>query len=229
MDVNIAAVLAFAFVSGVTPGPNNVMMMVSGVNYGVRQSLPHYFGICVGFPVMLLCLGLGLGRVITEFPTVHSVVQTLGVLYLLWMAWKIASARPDPLVLDEQDFDGQATDGPSLEQAQSKPFTFFQAALFQWVNGKAWVMVMGAIATYTVVDPHVEGNFWVMAVQILVITTCFFMVGFVSAGVWLMGGVALKPWLSRERWLIRFNQVMGALLALSILPVVWTLLSDFRG
>lgn len=220
MDVNIAAVLAFAFATAVSPGPNNVMIMVSGVNYGVRRSMPHYLGICFGFPAMLLAMGLSLGQVMTQFSMIHPIIQVLGILYLLWLAWKIATAKPEIDALNT---------GEENTASGSKPLTFFQAALFQWVNGKAWVMVTGAIATYTVIDPTVQDSDWVMAMQVLVITSCFLMVGFFSAGIWLMGGVALKPWLSREHWLIRFNQIMGVLLALSVLPVVWEVIADFYG
>ncbi len=152
------AILLFAFTASITPGPNNVMIMTSGVNYGVRHSLPHFFGICLGFPVMVILVGLGIGTVFERFPVVHEVIKVVGVAYLLYLSWRIATASP-----------------VSLEGGQGKPLTFWQAVLFQWVNPKAWVMVTGAVAAFTSVSNGIY-------LQVLLITSAFTLAVFPLCG-----------------------------------------------
>jgi len=125
----VLSVLLFALVSTVTPGPNNIMIMTSGVNFGVWRTLPHYLGICFGFPAMVVAISLGLGKVFEAFPQLHLVIKVLGITYLLYLAWRIATTATE--------IDGEKT---------SKPLSFLQAAAFQWVNPKAWVMAVGALA-----------------------------------------------------------------------------------
>ena len=129
----LLAFILFAFVTSVTPGPNNMMLLASGVNFGIRRSLPHMLGISLGFMLLVAAVGLGLGQLFEQFPPLYTVLRYGGAAYLLYLAWKIAgSGAPDA--------DGKAT---------GKPFTFLQAAAFQWVNPKAWIMAIGAITTYT--------------------------------------------------------------------------------
>ena len=111
------AVLFFAFSTTITPGPNNIMIMSSGVNYGVKASLPHWLGICLGFPLMVLLVGLGFGLVFDRYPHLHQLIKVLGTAYLLYLAWRIASARPE-----------------TIATGKSKPLSFWQAAAFQWVT-----------------------------------------------------------------------------------------------
>ena len=117
----LPSLVLFAFVAGFTPGPNNIMIMVSGLNYGIRPSMPHFFGICFGFPVMFLVLGFGLGYVFDLYPVLHNLIKVVGVVYILYLSWLIA-------VTKDSDLNGQ----------DARPLTFFQGALFQWVNPKAW-------------------------------------------------------------------------------------------
>lgn len=195
MDV-FFAVLFFAFSTTITPGPNNIMMLSSGVNYGVRPSLPHFFGICFGFPVMVLLVGLGFGVVFDRLPQLHSWIKVIGVLYLLWLAWKIGSASPS-----------------RIEGADAKPFSFLQAALFQWVNGKAWMMASGAVAAFTTVS----GNAWWDITQI---TTAFLLVSFPCVGLWLTCGALLRTVLNQPLYQRLFNWAMALLLVLSVVPVL---------
>ena len=118
----------FAFVSSITPGPNNVMLTASGATFGYRRTLPHMLGISAGVAVMLLMVGAGLGTVFETMPVLYSILKYVGAGYLLYLAWRIASAN---------GMDGAA--------ARSKPFTFLEAAAFQWVNPKAWIMSVGMI------------------------------------------------------------------------------------
>lgn len=190
------AVLFFAFSTTITPGPNNVMIMSSGVNYGIKASLPHWLGICLGFPLMVLVVGLGFGVVFERLPHLHQLIKVLGVLYLLWLAWQIATAQPK-----------------AIEQGKSKPFSFFQAALFQWVNGKAWVMATGAVAAFTTVS----GVYWL---EVSIITAAFLLVAFPCVGAWLLFGAALRVVLTKPLFQRIFNICMALILALSIVPVL---------
>ncbi|WP_333607660.1 LysE family translocator [Arsukibacterium sp.] len=190
------AVLFFAFSTTITPGPNNVMIMSSGVNYGIRQSIPHWLGICLGFPLMVLLVGLGFGVVFDRFPHLHQLIKIIGTVYLLWLAWRIASARPE-----------------SIATGKSKPFSFWQAALFQWVNAKAWVMASGAVAAFT----SVTGVYWY---QVLLITLAFLLVAFPCVGLWLVCGSALRRVLTVPLLHRIFNISMGLLLLLSVVPVL---------
>lgn len=193
---SLYAVVLFAISSSVTPGPNNLMVMSSGVNFGVRRSLPLLAGICVGFTLMLLLVGLGFGQLFTLFPSLHIIIKCVGTLYLLYLAWLIAHSA------DELAGKGQA-----------HPLGFLKGALFQWVNAKAWVVATGAIAAFT----SAGAGFYE---QNLTLALTFFIISFPSVGIWLLFGSVLKRWLAGERARRRFNQAMGALLALSVLPVV---------
>lgn len=190
------AVLFFAFSTTITPGPNNVMIMSSGMNYGVKASVPHWLGICLGFPLMVLLVGLGFGVVFERYPHLHQLIKVLGVAYLIWLAWQIASAQPK-----------------SIEQGKSKPFSFIQAALFQWINGKAWVMASSAVAAFTVVG----GVYWI---DVSVITLAFLLMAFPCVGLWLVFGAALRTLLTKAIFQRIFNISMGIILLLSIVPVV---------
>lgn len=198
MDV-FFAVFFFALSSTITPGPNNIMMMSSGVNYGVRASLAHLCGICLGFPAMVLLVGLGFGLIFTTLPWLHTVIKVIGVVYLLWLAWKIAGSGA-----------GQ------IDTVQNKPLNFWQAAAFQWVNAKAWVMASGAIAAFTTVGGAVLP-------EVLQITAAFLLVSFPCVGAWLTFGAMLRRVLNQPHYRQWFNYSMALLLLLSVLPVVYEL------
>jgi threonine/homoserine/homoserine lactone efflux protein len=195
MDI-FFAVLLFAFSTTITPGPNNVMIMSSGVNYGTKASIPHYLGICLGFPFMVLLVGLGFGVVFDRYPNLHQLIKVAGVLYLLWLAWHIASAEPK-----------------AIEKGDRKPLSFWQAVLFQWVNAKAWVMATGAVAAFTTV----QGN---ALVEVFAITLAFLLVAFPCVGLWLVLGSVLRKLLTNPIMQRIFNVSMGLLLVASIIPVL---------
>lgn len=194
------ALLLFAFSAAITPGPNNVMLMSSGLNYGVRKSLPHLLGICLGFPVMVLLIGVGLGSIFERFPITHSIIQIFGILYLLYLAWIIATTKPH-----------------DIHTEKSKPFSFWQAALFQWINPKAWIMATGAIATYTTLNANIYQ-------QIGIIALIFLITAFPSAATWLFFGANLKRFLQSPKHQKTFNIAMALLLVGSIIPVLINLI-----
>ena len=192
----IAPVLSFAVSTTITPGPNTIMVMASGTNFGYRRTLRHILGISLGFPVMVIAVGLGLGGLFRALPGVHIVLKSLGCAYILWMAWKIATA------------DGV---GGSREKSGS-PFTFLQAAGFQWVNPKAWVMAVGAITAYT----SASGYFYF---EIALIASIFLIVCIPSISIWTLFGVGIGRILTARKWLRIFNAVMALLLVASLVPV----------
>ena len=193
--------VVFGIIAAVTPGPNNVMLTTTGLNFGVRRGIPHLLGICIGFPVMLALIGLGFGAVFDRYPIVHEIIKVVGIVYLLYLAWKIAMTR-----------------GSVERIEQSKPISFWQAAAFQWVNPKAWVMGSSALAAYT----SLEANFFL---QVTIICLTFALITLPCAGVWLVSGAGLQRFLRDPAHLRAFNVVMALLLVASILPVVLEMLA----
>jgi len=185
----------FSFVSAITPGPNNVMLASSGLHYGMRRTVPHMAGIALGFVVMLLVLGLGLGSVFVRWPGLHHVLQWACAAYLLFLAWQIATVPT------------------TLEQARSgRPFSFLQAAGFQWLNPKAWVVAMGIIAVY--VPP---ANFFLnLCLATLVCTLS----GLPALVIWTLFGMALRRLLQRPGMVRGFNVCMALLLVVSLYPML---------
>lgn len=192
----VLTIALFAFSSGVTPGPNNIMLMTSGVNFGVKRSLPHLSGVCIGFPAMVLAIGLGLSTVFQAHPVIHSIIKYVGITYLLYLAWLIAN--------NSSKIEGKNT---------SSPLSFMQAAAFQWVNPKAWIMSIGAIAAFTSVQSPLPP-------QVLTIATVFMCVAFPTAILWLGFGVGLKRLLRNSRQQKIFNISMALLLVASIIPII---------
>lgn len=192
------AIFIFAASTTVTPGPNNIMMMSSGVNFGLKRSLPHLLGICLGFPLMVAGVGIGFGSLFEKFPLIHEIIKVSGVLYLIYLAYLVATSAPSSL------------EGSTKE---AKPLTFMQAALFQWVNPKAWVMATGAVAAYTTQDTG-------MMLQVMFIALSFLIVSLPCVGIWLIGGTWLKRFLKEVKYQRAFNVSMATLLVISILPVL---------
>jgi threonine/homoserine/homoserine lactone efflux protein len=199
-----AALAAFAFVSSITPGPNNLMLMTSGINFGVRRTLPHMLGVALGFTLMIMLIGLGIMQIIEAVPGSTLIITIASGLYLLYMAWKIANTGTSPAE------NGEAVTG-------SKPFTFLQAALFQWVNPKAWTMALTAISAYA---PKSQG--WV---GVLVVAGVFGIINLPSTGAWALMGAKMRRFLSDPIRLRAFNIVAALLLVASLYPMVAALLA----
>lgn len=191
----LTALVAFAFVSSITPGPNNMMLMASGANFGLVRTIPHMLGVALGFVAMVVLVGAGLIGLFDAMPISYVILKVISVLYLLYLAWKIAWAAP-------MDSSGEA----------GRPMTFMQAALFQWVNPKAWTMAVTALAVYA---PAQE--IW----AILAVAAVFGMVNLPSVGVWTVLGVQVRRLLTRPARLRAFNITMAFLLVASLYPVVF--------
>ena len=192
----ILPVALFAFSMSITPGPNNVMVAASGANFGYQRTIPHLLGIGLGYPAMVAGVGLGLGGVFEAVPAVHVVLKYVGSGAILWMAWRIATAGGT---------------GPASERP-GRPFTFLQAAAFQWVNPKGWVVAIGAISAFTTV----EGDLFY---EVGAITLSFVSVNYACASVWTLFGVGIGRLLRRGNWLRIFNVSMGLLLVAAIVPL----------
>ena len=191
----LIAFIAFAFVTSVTPGPNNTMLLASGANFGLRRTLPHMLGISLGLMLLVLSVGLGLGQLFEQVPVFYTLLRYVGAAYLLYLAWKIANAG-----------------APSSQaSASGKPFSFLQAAAFQWVNPKAWIMAIGAITTYTPQDNFIT--------NVVLIATLFALVNCPTMSVWTVVGSLLRNWLQDARRLRVFNIGMALLLVASLYPI----------
>jgi len=190
-----AALVLFAFSTSITPGPNNMMLFTSGVNFGFRRTIPHMLGIGAGFLSLLLAVGLGLGALLHTVPLLYTVLKFAGGAYLLWIAWKIGSSR-------------------SLSEGKTSaaPMSFLSAAAFQWINPKAWVMAVTAMATYT--NPELY------FISVLIVGFAFALVNVPSVSTWAGFGSALRDWLSDPVRLKWFNITMALLLVLSLWPML---------
>ena len=190
----IPALAAYAFAMSITPGPNNLMLMASGANFGIRRTVPHMLGVSIGFAVLAIAVGLGLGALFERVPALYTALKVAAVIYMLWLAWKIANAA--------------APKGPV---EAGTPMTFLQAVLFQWVNPKAVAMAVTAVTVYA---PG-GGLAGLLAVAVI-----FSAVNLPSVGSWALVGVKMRSWLSTPGRLRAFNWTMAALLLLSLVPVL---------
>ena len=193
-DPLLLALLGFALTTSITPGPNNAMLTASGANFGFRRAVPHMLGIILGFPAMVLAIGLGLGTVFSALPWLHLALKYVGAAYMLYLAWRIATAER-----------GKGA-------AAAKPISFFEAAGFQWVNPKAWIMAVGALAAYTAPEAPV----WSEAARIAGAFVC---TGIVSSALWCSFGVAIGRLLTSDRAFRLFNYAMALALVASLIPV----------
>jgi threonine/homoserine/homoserine lactone efflux protein len=189
------AFVVFAAVMFFTPGPNNVMLLSSGLNYGFRRTLPHVAGIVIGFAFMVGAVGLGLGTIFITYPVLQTVLKYAGAAYLVYLAAAIAMSGP---VASAQD------------NARG-PMTFWGAAMFQWVNVKGWVMVIGTITAYAAIASFP----WNILIQVVI----SLWMGAMSCVAWALFGSALRPWLTSPRVVRVFNIVMAILLLASLFPV----------
>ncbi len=184
----------FAFVTSVTPGPNNMMLLASGVNFGVRATLPHLLGISCGHFIMFMAVGLGLGELFIRVPVIYQVMQVLGMAYMLYLAWGIVRSGPPPE-------DAASNEG-------STPLGFWGAAAFQWVNPKAWVMTLGFFSNYL---PQDAGLVLIAAVSLV-----FSLINLPSIAVWAVMGARMGHYLQVVLFRRIFNWTMALLLVASM-------------
>lgn len=187
--------IAFAFVAAGTPGPNTMMLFSSGVNFGFRNTVPHMFGIGTGFLLLVLGIGFGLGALLSTFPALYLVLKILGGSYLVYIAWRIATSDTLPEA-----------------KAGARPMTFLEAAAFQWVNPKAWVMLVSAMGIYT--DPEHYAR------TVILIFLAFAIATIPCVTAWAGFGSVLRAWLADPVRLKWFNITMALLLVASLWPML---------
>jgi len=196
MNLEIIPALAlFAFTTSITPGPNNLMLMTSGANFGFKKTLPHMFGVSLGFSFMVILVGLGIVKIFELFPISYDILKVLSIVYLLYLAFKIATSS------------SEIKSGKS----RSKPMTFLLAAAFQWVNPKGWTMALTAISVYAPTQ-SLEA--------VALISIVYVVVNIPSVTSWTVLGKQIQRFLTSQKRLQIFNITMATLLVLSLYPAL---------
>ena len=190
--VTLFSFIIYCFVTSVTPGPNNIMLASSGITFGFKRSIPHILGIGFGFGLMVILVGLGLGTLLSSSPILFTSMKILGIAYLLYLAYQIYKS-----------------DSINTQTSQNKPLSFLGAALFQWVNPKAWIMIMGAVTTYTSAQSTIE--------LFLFIGFIYGFVSIPSVGVWAYIGESFQRFANNPKKIKWFNQTMAILLVISVI------------
>lgn len=192
----LLALLGFVAIMCFTPGPNNLMLMASGTNYGYRPTLPHLLGVVLGFSLMVVLVGLGLTAVFTRVPELRTILKVVSIAYLLYLAWRIARAAP-----------------PETDTARTgQPLTFLQASAFQWVNPKGWTMALTGITAYAP-----DQGLW----AVMVVALAFLVVNSFSGSLWVLIGQQIRRFLTNPGRLALFNWTMAALLVATLIPVLF--------
>lgn len=192
---SMPALMLFALAGAFTPGPNNIMVTASGAAFGFARTVPHIAGVTIGFAFMVVAFGLGLGAVFQRYPDLHHWVRFIGAAYLLYLAWRIARAGD-----------------PAASPGAQRPLTFLEAALFQWVNVKAWTLALGVIAAFT----RVGGDLFA---ELTIITAVFTITTVISLAAWCLFGVAIRELLTSPRSRRIVNYSLATLLALSVVTL----------
>lgn len=194
--MDIPALLTLAFVASITPGPNNLMLLASGMNHGVAKSIRHLAGVSLGFAFLIFIVAMGLGTIFERYEAVELLLKLLGALYLSYLAWKIFT-----------------TTGVKAAEGAVAPLTFLQAAAFQWVNPKAWVMATTATSTLLDTDVSVIGG-------AAALTFGFWLINLPCISAWMLSGAYAQRWVDDERLLQRVNRSLGALLGATVVLIV---------
>jgi len=195
----LISITTFTLSTVLTPGPNNIMLLSSGLTFGYKKTIPHILGVMLGFPFMVILVGLGMDAIFTKFPLLFGILKVIGIIYLCWMAYKIAT-------------NGNSYDTNDI--SESKPFTFLQSAAFQWVNPKAWIMAITAISVFVTSESN-------SLMQVFIIALIYMLSGIISTNSWALGGVLLHKLIKNQKLIKVFNIIMAILLISSIIPFMF--------
>lgn len=198
----LGSLMLFTLAGGVTPGPNNIILMSMGISYGFRRCLPYIAGVAVGFAIVLTCAILGLGAVVERFPVLLKVTTVIGALWLVWLAFGYFKAALKPAVKAD------APDAPI-----KKPMGFIDAVAFQWVNPKGLIFAFGAATAYMGIHPS-------LTMRIIIIVAMFNLAGLIGNAAWALGGTAINRLLSGGRTAIFINVLMGVVILATALFIV---------
>jgi threonine/homoserine/homoserine lactone efflux protein len=196
----LVSIAVFALAMTGTPGPNNVMLTASGANFGYKRSIPHFIGIAVGLNTLIILSAAGLDVLFNVYPAAHTTLKVAGCSYLLYLSWKIATAS-------------QTSDSLLVDEKAGTPMTLMQAALFQFLNPKAWMMSVAAIGTFTLTGV----DYWL---SVVAICTVFVFVQIQTSSVWVGFGAFIRRWLATPKSQARFNYLMAALTS-SCVVFIW--------
>ena len=197
---NLISLSIFILIMCITPGPNNLMVLASGVNFGVKRTLPHLFGICLGTTFLYFLVGIGLGAVFSQFAFLHIIIRLLALIFMVYLAWKFGTMKP-------RNLDSDTISG--------KPLSFLQAFFFQWANPKAWSVAISIAAVYISAD---ESYF----VQIFYLSICIGIIAAACSCIWTFLGVFIKKILKSNKSQRVFNISIGIILLLAIIPVLFS-------
>jgi len=198
--ITLFSFIIYCFVTSVTPGPNNIMLASSGITFGFKRSIPHILGIGFGFGLMVILVGLGLGTLISTSPVLFTGMKVLGIAYLLYLAYQIYHS-----------------DSINTQSSQIKPLSFLGAALFQWVNPKAWIMIMGAVTAYTSAQSSIGLFLWIGFI--------YGVVSIPSVGIWAYIGESFQRFANNPKKIKWFNQAMAVLLVISVISPIRELIA----
>jgi threonine/homoserine/homoserine lactone efflux protein len=187
--------LSFAFVSSITPGPNNLMLSASGVVFGFSRTLPHLLGVAVGFTLLLVVCASGVGALLLGLPAAAFVLKVCGTVYLLYLAWTYRNAL-----------------APQARSASARPLKFAEAVAFQFVNPKAWIMGLTAAAVFV---PDLQPRHLAIAIMV----AAFSIVNLPCIATWAALGATLKRWLTRDRWRQVFSYAIALLTVYSVVAM----------
>ncbi|MFH7809029.1 MULTISPECIES: LysE family translocator [unclassified Acinetobacter] len=196
-----APYLLFCIVMTSTPGPNNALVILSGARFGIYKTVPLILGIAFGVAVQLFTIGIGLNQIFLTLPQLQFILGFIGFMYILWLAWKIASSGPLNIELEQK---------PSMG--------FLQGALFQWVNPKAWIISISTVSTYFALNPPVSEIIYAALILMLVSIPC--------VGIWAVSGLFLRQHLIKPQFAFIFNITMAIALLVSVLPTALRLMSS---
>ena len=196
---NFISLFFFSLIVGITPGPNNIMLMTSGLNFGVKKTIPHSMGVVIGYPLMFILTGIGLSAIFERYPLINEVIRAFSIIYLFYLAYRIANANP--------------MDKTSSRSKSNRPLYFIEALLFQWVNPKTWMIATTLISSYL----NISMNFYI---QVFIIAMVMFVTSCLITATWVLFGKVLQRILTQKKHVKIFNIIMATLLVISILPVV---------
>lgn len=194
----ILSIASFTLSTHITPGPTNIILLSSVLTFGYKKSLPFMIANIITYPLMMILIGLGIGTLLLQHPTIMSILKVVGILYLCWMAYKIAK--------DPHTYDEKAT-------LQVKPLSFWQSIIYPWINPKAWIVYTSTISVFVT---SVDQSF----LQICIIVLFIFVSMIISVYTWAFGAILLKQFIKDNLFIKRVNQTMAFLLVASLLPIV---------